>query len=142
MGVFDVICNFQSLDLEILPPVSLYCHTAKVTCLSVCGSFRIFVSGSDDETAAIWDLDSMSYIRSLTGHAGRVTSLAISSTCGDICTVCESGMLCYIVETAYYWSSAKVLLEKLGFKHTFVEECYWLLEYFYRSPINRGFISI
>jgi len=81
----------KSLDLEILPPVSLYCHTAKVTCLSVCGSFRIFVSGSDDETAAIWDLDSMSYIRSLTGHAGRVTSLAISSTCGDICTVCESG---------------------------------------------------
>uniref|UniRef100_H2ZF70 BEACH domain-containing protein n=1 Tax=Ciona savignyi TaxID=51511 RepID=H2ZF70_CIOSA len=81
----------KSCDLEITPPVTLYCHSSKVTCLSVCGAYRIFVSGSQDGTAVIWDLDALLYVRSLTGHASDVTTLAISNTSGDICTVCDSG---------------------------------------------------
>ncbi|XP_076817532.1 lysosomal-trafficking regulator-like isoform X1 [Clavelina lepadiformis] len=81
----------KGCDLEVLPSFALYCHTAEVTCLSVCGSYRVFVSGSMDGTAAVWDLNSLSYVRSLTGHAGKVTSLAISQTSGDICTVCNTG---------------------------------------------------
>nr|CAB3263579.1 lysosomal-trafficking regulator-like [Phallusia mammillata] len=80
----------KGCDLEFLPPVTLHCHTSRITCLSVCRAFRIFVSGSKDGTAAIWDLDALCYVRSLTGHSNAVTSLAISQTSGDICTVCPS----------------------------------------------------
>jgi len=76
--------------LEFFPPVALHCHTSSVTCLSVCAEFRIFVSGSEDGTGAVWDLDSLSYVRSLTGHSNAVGALAISQTSGDICTVCRS----------------------------------------------------
>uniref|UniRef100_F6ZSL1 Uncharacterized protein n=4 Tax=Ciona intestinalis TaxID=7719 RepID=F6ZSL1_CIOIN len=81
----------KACDLEILPSVALHCHSSKITCLSVCGTYRIFVSGSQDGTAVIWDLDALSYVRSLTGHASDVTALTISRTSGDICTVCDSG---------------------------------------------------
>ena len=90
---FNKIVFVQGWDMELLPVGSLYCHTAAVTCLAVCGAFRVFASGSADGTATLWDLDSHSYIRSLTGHSGPVTTLAVSQTSGDVCTVCDSGGL-------------------------------------------------
>ena len=81
----------QNCDLEILPPTSLYCHSAAITDIKICDNFRFFVSASLDGTAAIWDVDTLAYVRSLTGHSGGVSALAISRTSGDICTVCDSG---------------------------------------------------
>lgn len=87
------ILYLQPYDLEIRKQRTLYGHYAEVTCLVCCGEFRILASGSKDGTAILWDLDALTYIRSLTGHATAVSSMAISKTSGDICTVCNSGKI-------------------------------------------------
>lgn len=81
----------QNYDLQVERETVLYGHIADITCLVACGEFRILASGSRDGTVILWDLDALSYIRSLTGHATALTSVALSRTSGDICTVCDSG---------------------------------------------------
>ena len=39
---------------------------------------RHVVTGSDDHTVAVWDLDTGERLRELTGHRGAVTSVAVS----------------------------------------------------------------
>ncbi|KAI8480550.1 hypothetical protein Bbelb_417300 [Branchiostoma belcheri] len=61
--------------------VCLYGHTGPVSCLQVCRPYSIVVSGSQDGTAIIWDINRLSYVQSLNGHEG------VSETSGDIATV-------------------------------------------------------
>ncbi|KAI9203243.1 uncharacterized protein BJ171DRAFT_624220, partial [Polychytrium aggregatum] len=61
-------------------------HTSTVLCLAVSKSFSILVSGGDDRLAIIWDLNRMEYVRTLAGHEGPVTSVAINDATGDIAT--------------------------------------------------------
>ncbi|XP_077974826.1 lysosomal-trafficking regulator-like [Styela clava] len=81
----------KAFDLEFQRSTTLYGHFGEITCLVTCGEFRILASGSKDGTVVLWDLDALTYIRSLTGHATSVSSLAVSRTSGDVCTVCDSG---------------------------------------------------
>ncbi|XP_078592182.1 lysosomal-trafficking regulator-like isoform X1 [Branchiostoma floridae x Branchiostoma japonicum] len=69
--------------------VCLYGHTGPVSCLQVCRPYSIVVSGSQDGTAIIWDINRLSYVQCLNGHEGGVTAVAVSETSGDIATVCH-----------------------------------------------------
>lgn len=46
-------------------PVTLVGHTRKVNCICLSQSFGIAVSASDDNCAIIWDLNEMTYIRTI-----------------------------------------------------------------------------
>lgn len=37
--------------------MNFYGHYEKINCLAVCESYSFFVSGSDDRTCIIWDLN-------------------------------------------------------------------------------------
>lgn len=43
----------------------LYCHSKKINCIKINVSFGIVVTGSDDGTCVIWDLNSLTYVRSI-----------------------------------------------------------------------------
>ncbi|CAG8730285.1 5378_t:CDS:2, partial [Dentiscutata heterogama] len=43
-------------------------HSAKINCVTNSRSYSIIISGSDDKTCIIWDLNRMKYVRQLQGH--------------------------------------------------------------------------
>ena len=49
-----------------------------MTSVAVSPDGRRIVSGSDDKTVAVWDLDAGTLIHRLTGHQDRVNSVAVS----------------------------------------------------------------
>jgi WD40 repeat protein len=70
----------QKLSLER----TLCGHSATVTALACAAPFHTLVSGSDDETCIVWDLNRLRYLRTLRGMGGPVRALAVSSVNGDI----------------------------------------------------------
>ncbi|TDL19109.1 beach-domain-containing protein [Rickenella mellea] len=74
-------------------------HTRPVVCISACRPWSIIVSGSEDGTAAIWDLNRATYVRSIwhekDGAEGptAVSLVAINASTGLIAT-CSSNTLC------------------------------------------------
>lgn len=62
----------------VFPNKPLYGHTDAVTCLAVSEVHSIIVSGSRDLTCILWDLEELSYITQLTGHAAAVSALAFN----------------------------------------------------------------
>ncbi|XP_052767805.1 lysosomal-trafficking regulator-like isoform X2 [Mya arenaria] len=73
-------------------PRCLYGHTDRVTSLVVCRPYSVLVSCSQDGTCIIWDLNRLSYVRSIRSHKSAVKALAISNTLGDIASVSSQGM--------------------------------------------------
>lgn len=43
----------------------LYCHSERINCIKINVSFGIVVTGSDDGTSVIWDLNSLTYVRTI-----------------------------------------------------------------------------
>lgn len=43
----------------------LYCHSKRINCIKINVSFGIVVTGSDDGTSVIWDLNSLNYVRTI-----------------------------------------------------------------------------
>lgn len=81
--------NTVSGNPQISNGMYLLGHTDRITAFTVCGEYSIMVSGSDDFTAIIWDLNDKTYIRSLYGHPSAVTSVSASPQTGEIVTVCS-----------------------------------------------------
>jgi WD40 repeat protein len=50
----------------------------------------MFVTGSDDRTAIVWDLNRLRYMRQLSGHEGPVVYTAVHPYWGEIVTVDET----------------------------------------------------
>jgi WD40 repeat protein len=84
-------------------------HTARVTAVTVCRSFSVIVSGSDDQTAILWDLNRLRFTKQvrmclrnsasilficlqLTGHDGAVVAVAVHELTGDITTCAGSSI--------------------------------------------------
>ncbi|CAG8486905.1 4172_t:CDS:10 [Ambispora leptoticha] len=63
-------------------------HSAKINCLATSRSYSVIISGSDDKTCIIWDLNRMKYIRQLEGHEAPIQFVSINDTTGDIATCC------------------------------------------------------
>ena len=96
VSVYRFVGDRKHPQLE--PVASLPGHSGAITAVSVSRSLSIIVSGSEDRTAIIWDLNRLSFVRSIEPHEGPISSLAISDCTGDIVTVCcmpqELHMLC------------------------------------------------
>ncbi len=69
----------------------LFGHSDVVTTLVVCKPFSVLVSASVDGTAIVWDLNRLSYVRSIRDHKDAVQALAVSDTLGDIATASGTG---------------------------------------------------
>nr|XP_061794523.1 WD repeat- and FYVE domain-containing protein 4-like [Nerophis lumbriciformis] len=72
----------------------LYGHTEVVTCMAVSEVHSLLVSGSCDLTCILWDLEELSYITQLAGHASSVCAVAINDLTGEIASC--AGPLLYL----------------------------------------------
>ncbi|KAB0349750.1 hypothetical protein FD754_014607 [Muntiacus muntjak] len=63
---------------------ALYGHTQAVTCLAASVTFNVLVSGSQDCTCILWDLDHLTHVARLPAHREGVSALAISDVSGTI----------------------------------------------------------
>jgi len=71
-------------------PTYLYGHQGPITIIRVCLAFGVFVSASLDGTCILWDLNSLSYVRSIRPEH-PVQLVAMSNVTGDIAIVIDSG---------------------------------------------------
>lgn len=63
---------------------ALYGHTQAVTCLAASVTFSLLVSGSQDRTCILWDLDHLTHVARLPAHRDGVSAVAISDVSGTI----------------------------------------------------------
>ncbi|XP_012875567.1 PREDICTED: WD repeat and FYVE domain-containing protein 3 [Dipodomys ordii] len=59
-------------------------HTDTVNCATASLAYHIIVSGSQDRTCIIWDLNKLSFLTQLRGHRAPVSALCINELTGDI----------------------------------------------------------
>ncbi|XP_026707231.1 WD repeat- and FYVE domain-containing protein 4 [Athene cunicularia] len=76
---------------------ALYGHTQAVTCLAASVTYSIFVSGSDDRTCIIWDLNQLTYRNQLPAHGASLCSVAINNSTGDIISCAGSYLYLWTV---------------------------------------------
>jgi len=55
----------------------LYGHSHTVLCTLVSQEWSLILSGSEDKTCIVWDLNRLSYVRSLSGHTGPGKPVAV-----------------------------------------------------------------
>ncbi|CAA2996784.1 BEACH domain-containing protein lvsA [Olea europaea subsp. europaea] len=78
----DGPCVLRHLQLE----KALCAHSGKITCLHVSQPYMMVVSGSDDCTAIIWDLSSLSFIKQLPEFPSPVSAICVNDETGEIVT--------------------------------------------------------
>ena len=72
--------EIQTFDLQSLSPTgNLEGHAHIVTDLAVSDNGQFLVSGSNDRTAKIWNIEERKLIKSFPGHLGVITTVDISS---------------------------------------------------------------
>ncbi|XP_062375001.1 WD repeat- and FYVE domain-containing protein 4 isoform X2 [Sardina pilchardus] len=102
--VWDVLLNKDKLThMRLKQP--LYGHTDAVTCVVASEAHGLIVSGSRDHTCILWDLEELSYITQLAGHAQSVCALAINTHTGEIVSCAGTHL--------YLWSVRGQLLSSL-----------------------------
>ncbi|VDK63343.1 unnamed protein product [Onchocerca ochengi] len=85
-----LLSEFGVKDFALLK--TLYAHDAAVRALAVCGDFAIAASGCDMGKICIWDLNRLSYVRTLVpGNGKEVQFICISRTSCDVAIVTYSG---------------------------------------------------
>ncbi|XP_021253682.1 WD repeat- and FYVE domain-containing protein 4 isoform X2 [Numida meleagris] len=94
-GTSSVVCVWElSLVKDKVKRLSLrqalYGHSQAVTCLAASVTYCIIVSGSDDRTCIIWDLNHLTYITQLPAHGASLSSVAINNSTGDIASCAGS----------------------------------------------------
>lgn len=73
---------------------TLYAHDTAVRALAVCGDFAVAASGCDMGKICIWDLNRLSYVRTLApGNGKEVQFICISRTSCDVAIVAYSGII-------------------------------------------------
>ncbi|XP_066534651.1 WD repeat- and FYVE domain-containing protein 4 [Hoplias malabaricus] len=87
--VWDVSISKDKLKHMKLKQV-LYGHTGTVTCVVVSEAHSVIISGSQDQTCILWDLEELSYITQLPTHSSNVTALAINDLTGEIVSCSET----------------------------------------------------
>lgn len=53
-------------------------HNDAITCLTASQAYRILVSGSDDQTCIVWDLNRLKFIRQLPNHATSISCITVN----------------------------------------------------------------
>ncbi|KAJ3272044.1 hypothetical protein HDV01_005996 [Terramyces sp. JEL0728] len=85
-------------------------HKSKICTIAASRSFSIIVSGAEDNTAIIWELNHNQYIQSLVGHNSPIRILSINENTGDIIT-CD-GQVCKLWDV----NGALILSKCLSFE--------------------------
>uniref|UniRef100_A0A8C6ZLT9 Uncharacterized protein n=1 Tax=Nothoprocta perdicaria TaxID=30464 RepID=A0A8C6ZLT9_NOTPE len=97
-GTSSVVCVWElSLIKDKVKRLNLrqalYGHTQAVTCLAASVTYSIIVSGSDDKTCIIWDLNQLTYTVQLPAHETSISAVAINDSTGDVVS-CAGSSLC------------------------------------------------
>ncbi|XP_076019917.1 WD repeat- and FYVE domain-containing protein 4 isoform X2 [Genypterus blacodes] len=99
--VWDVaVSKGKLLHMKLKQP--LYGHIDAVSCLAVSEVHSVIVSGSRDLTCILWDLEELSYITQLAGHAAAISALAVNDLTGEIASCAGSHL--------YLWTMKGQLL--------------------------------
>jgi WD40 repeat protein len=53
-------------------------HNDTITYLTASQAYRILISGSDDQTCIVWDLNRLHFIRQLPNHAGSISCICVN----------------------------------------------------------------
>uniref|UniRef100_A0A1I8IRL4 WD repeat and FYVE domain-containing protein 3 n=1 Tax=Macrostomum lignano TaxID=282301 RepID=A0A1I8IRL4_9PLAT len=85
-GTSTVVRVWQQFGRRLRLKAALYGHTEPVTCLAVSIAYSVIVSGSRDQSAIVWDLSRLCFVRQLAGHPAPVAAVAINESSGDIAT--------------------------------------------------------
>ncbi|KAI7869795.1 WD40-repeat-containing domain protein, partial [Spinellus fusiger] len=88
-GTDNLICMWKLKQDKTNNFTLLEClrgHTSVIITLTASRAYSILVSGSEDKTAIIWDLNRMKYVRSLMGHENSVQLVRVNNSTGDIIT--------------------------------------------------------
>eukprot|EP00741_Cyanophora_paradoxa_P018964 tig00021108_g18307.t1 len=72
-------------------------HYARVTCAAISVAWSVVVSGSEDRTAILWDLNRLRYVRQLRRHAGPVACVAVDEASGNVVTTCGPTVLVWSI---------------------------------------------
>ncbi|PWN49383.1 beach-domain-containing protein [Violaceomyces palustris] len=94
-GGADGLVSVWSIDVdkrEIGLSQVLRGHTKAVLCVTASPAWSVVVSGSQDQTAIIWDLNRGIYVRSLRDHDSAVHLVAVDESSGHIATGCGPGV--------------------------------------------------
>lgn len=76
---------------------TLYAHDTAIRALAVCGDFAVAASGCSMGKICIWDLNRLSYIRTLIPSNGKeVQFICISRTSCDVAIVTNSGIFFWL----------------------------------------------
>ncbi|CAF4232817.1 unnamed protein product, partial [Rotaria sp. Silwood2] len=65
-------------------------HNDTITYLTASQAYRILISGSDDQTCIVWDLNRLHFIRQLPNHAGPISCICVNELTGDIASAAGS----------------------------------------------------
>ncbi|CAF0758317.1 unnamed protein product [Rotaria sordida] len=65
-------------------------HNDIITYLTASQAYRILISGSDDQTCIVWDLNRLHFIRQLPNHAGSISCICVNELTGDIASAAGS----------------------------------------------------
>jgi len=99
-GVLNVWPVRFTVDVPCLDVIgakqNLLGHDDAITSICVCQPYSIAVTISKDQTAIIWDLNRLCYIRSLAKHESAIECVSISDSTGDIATACNTDKKAYI----------------------------------------------
>lgn len=84
---------------------SLFGHTDAITCLTCSQQYGIVVSGSRDQTAIVWDLNRLTFVRQLGApgadsiplHPSPISAIAINDLTGDIATCASNELFVWTV---------------------------------------------
>ncbi|KAL9905520.1 lysosomal-trafficking regulator mauve isoform 2-T7 [Glossina fuscipes fuscipes] len=91
MSPHDSPLQKDGADLQWSGPTVLVRHTDEITCIALSVEFKIVVTAGKDGIAVIWDLNNLSYVRTIERpaeiHHSPITLLCTSPTLGDIVTV-------------------------------------------------------
>ncbi|XP_022255691.1 lysosomal-trafficking regulator-like [Limulus polyphemus] len=86
--VHQLICDSVKLKVEEKKPFVQLCgHSGQISTIQICKGYSIAVSGSDNGRCIIWDLNRLSYVRTLQSSGQPVSLIAISETLGDVAIV-------------------------------------------------------
>ncbi|XP_048261477.1 lysosomal-trafficking regulator isoform X2 [Bombus terrestris] len=80
----------SKIDFTLIPASVLLAHRSRITAVFLSRAFSIAVSGDSSGVIVIWDLNSLTYIRSIfCEHNYPIRLLSISETLGDIAVTYE-----------------------------------------------------
>tara|TARA_B100000780_G_C21059429_1_gene425753 strand:+ start:127 stop:1251 length:1125 start_codon:yes stop_codon:yes gene_type:complete len=87
VGVWSFIKNGHRRMLTLLG--HLCGHDDAVLSVTVCQEHGIIVSGSKDGSAIVWDLQTLTFVRELSGHNSAISIVSCNKCTGDIMTITE-----------------------------------------------------